>query len=183
MAKYDDTRDTIRCSFCGRTQDQVGMMIQGPGAYICDECVENCLSIIDGGHKKTAHTAKKTLRKLPKPQDIKSRLDEYVIGQDAAKVALSVAVYNHYKRVYRKPVEDVELVKPDKGIINGRVTSVIFKGVNYEMDVESRGYEWLVHSTRMVEVGKEVGIDVDPFNIQIMNKPESEDEEAAAIEK
>ncbi|MBR0508575.1 MAG: ATP-dependent Clp protease ATP-binding subunit ClpX [Clostridia bacterium] len=111
MAKYDDTRDTIRCSFCGRTQDQVGMMIQGPGAYICDECVENCLSIIDGGHKKTAHTAKKTLRKLPKPQDIKSRLDEYVIGQDAAKVALSVAVYNHYKRVYRKPVEDVELVK------------------------------------------------------------------------
>ena len=79
--------------------------------------------------------------------------------------------------------EDVELVKPDKGIINGRVTSVIFKGVNYEMDVESRGYEWLVHSTRMVEVGKEVGIDVDPFNIQIMNKPESEDEEAAAIEK
>ncbi|MBQ6419911.1 MAG: ATP-dependent Clp protease ATP-binding subunit ClpX [Clostridia bacterium] len=111
MAKYDDTRDTIRCSFCGRTQDQVGMLIQGPGAYICDECVENCLSIIDGGHKKPAHTAKKTLRKLPKPQDIKSRLDEYVIGQDAAKVALSVAVYNHYKRVYRKPVEDVELVK------------------------------------------------------------------------
>ena len=79
--------------------------------------------------------------------------------------------------------EDVELVKPDKGIINGRVTSVIFKGVNYEMDVECRGYEWLVHSTRMVEVGKEVGIDVDPFNIQIMNKPESEDEEAAAIEE
>ncbi|MCH5198615.1 MAG: ATP-dependent Clp protease ATP-binding subunit ClpX [Oscillospiraceae bacterium] len=112
MARYDEPKDHIRCSFCGRTQDQVSMLIQGPGAYICDECVDNCLSIINGGQKKShAPAAKKTLRKLPKPQEIKNKLDEYVIGQDAAKIALSVAVYNHYKRVYRKSSADVDIVK------------------------------------------------------------------------
>jgi spermidine/putrescine transport system ATP-binding protein len=78
--------------------------------------------------------------------------------------------------------EDVELVEPDKGTIQGVVTHLIFKGVHYEMEVEAGGYEWLVHSTTLFPVGKQVGIRVDPFNIQIMNKPESEDEEAAAID-
>ena len=77
--------------------------------------------------------------------------------------------------------EDIELVKPDKGIINGRVTHLIFKGVHYEMEVMANGFEWLVHSTSMFPVGTEVGLWVDPFNIQIMNKPESEDEEAVGI--
>ena len=113
MAKYDDPKDQIRCSFCGRTQDQVAMMIQGPGAYICDECVENCRAIIDGdsGQKKRNAPPKKTMRKLPKPQEIKARLDEYVIGQNEAKIALSVAVYNHYKRIYRRAKIDVDIVK------------------------------------------------------------------------
>ncbi len=79
--------------------------------------------------------------------------------------------------------EDVELVKPEKGILSGRVTSIIFKGVHYEMEVHANGYDWLVHSTRLQEVGKEVGIYVDPFNIQIMNKPESTDEEAVPVEE
>ncbi len=74
--------------------------------------------------------------------------------------------------------EDVELVAPENGIIQGVVTDLTFKGVHYEMDVEANGYEWLVHSTRLSEVGSKVGIKVDPFNIQIMNVPESEDEEA-----
>ncbi len=74
--------------------------------------------------------------------------------------------------------EDIELVDPEDGIIQGIVTSVIFKGVHYEMDVMANGFEWLVHSTNMVPVGTRVGIRVIPFNIQIMNKPESEDEEA-----
>jgi spermidine/putrescine transport system ATP-binding protein len=78
--------------------------------------------------------------------------------------------------------EDVELVEPDQGTIQGVVTHLIFKGVHYEMEVEAGGYEWLVHSTTLFPVGKQVGIRVDPFNIQIMNKPESEDEEAAAID-
>ena len=79
--------------------------------------------------------------------------------------------------------EDVELVKPGEGTINGVVSHLIFKGVHYEMEVTANGFEWLVHSTSLFPVGTEVGIKVDPFNIQIMNKPESEDEEAAPIEE
>ena len=78
--------------------------------------------------------------------------------------------------------EDVILVEPSEGIIQGIVTHLIFKGVHYEMEVQAGGFEWLVHSTTLFPVGKEVGIKVDPFNIQIMNKPESEDEEAVAID-
>ena len=78
--------------------------------------------------------------------------------------------------------EDIELVPRGKGTLPGVVTNVIFKGVHYEMDVEAGGYEWLVHSTRLNEVGSEVDISVDPFNIQVMNKPESEDEEALSVE-
>ncbi|NLK28149.1 MAG: ABC transporter ATP-binding protein [Clostridiales bacterium] len=79
--------------------------------------------------------------------------------------------------------EDIDLVKPEDGIIQGRVTSLIFKGVHYEMDVMANGHEWLVHSTDLFPVGSEVGLYVDPFDIQIMNKPTSEDEEAVEIEE
>lgn len=79
--------------------------------------------------------------------------------------------------------EDIDLVKPENGIISGRVTSLLFKGVHYEMEVTANGREWLVHSTDLFPVGSEVGIQVDPYDIQIMNKPESEDEEAALIEE
>ncbi len=77
--------------------------------------------------------------------------------------------------------EDIDLVKPDQGMISGRVTSLLFKGVHYEMEVTANGREWLVHSTDLFPVGSEVGISVDPYDIQIMNKPESEDEEAVEI--
>ncbi len=89
---------------------------------------------------------------------------------------------------HNKPVdvvirpEDVNLMEPNQGTIQGVVTHLIFKGVHYEMEVMAAGFEWLVHSTTLFPVGKEVGIRVDPFNIQIMNKPESEDEEAVAID-
>lgn len=79
--------------------------------------------------------------------------------------------------------EDIDLVAPEDGTIKGRVTSLIFKGVHYEMDVMGNGHEWLVHSTDMSPVGAEVGIKVDPFDIQIMNKPESEDEEAVVMDE
>lgn len=79
--------------------------------------------------------------------------------------------------------EDVELVSPEDGLIRGVVTHLIFKGVHYEMEVTANGFEWLVHSTGMYPVGTPVGIKVDPFNIQIMHKPESEDEEATAIDE
>ena len=77
--------------------------------------------------------------------------------------------------------EDVELTLPEQGTIRGEVTHLIFKGVHYEMEVLANGFEWLVHSTKMFPVGTQVGIQVDPFNIQIMNKPESEDEEAVGV--
>ena len=79
--------------------------------------------------------------------------------------------------------EDIDLVKPEEGTLKGVVTHLIFKGVHYEMEVLANNYEWLVHSTDMFPVGTEVGIHVDPFDIQIMKKPESEDEEAAGIEE
>ena len=78
--------------------------------------------------------------------------------------------------------EDIDLVKPEEGTIRGRVTHLIFKGVHYEMEVTVNGFELLVHSTDLFPVGQEVGIHVDPFDIQIMNKPESEDEEAVEID-
>ncbi len=114
MAKYDDPKDKLRCSFCGRTQDQVSMLIQGPDAFICDECIENCVSIISSGDTNQRKNSKKKAgspRILPKPEELKAKLDEYVIGQDQAKIALSVAVYNHYKRIYRKAKTDVEINK------------------------------------------------------------------------
>ena len=79
--------------------------------------------------------------------------------------------------------EDVELVDPSLGTIQGKVTHLIFKGVHYEMEVMANGFEWLVHSTKCFPVGTDVGIQVDPFNIQIMNKPESEDEEAVILDE
>ncbi|MCR4650821.1 MAG: ABC transporter ATP-binding protein [Lachnospiraceae bacterium] len=79
--------------------------------------------------------------------------------------------------------EDVILTSPENGVIEGTVTHLIFKGVHYEMEVMAGGYEWLVHSTMMFPIGAKVGINVDPFNIQIMNKPESEDEEAVSVEE
>ena len=116
MAKYEDNKP-VRCSFCGRTQDQVAMLIQGPGAYICDECIENCRAIIEDGDLNPEAKPKKSSRAaaprlLPKPQELKAKLDEYVIGQDTAKIALSVAVYNHYKRIFRKNKnDDVDIQK------------------------------------------------------------------------
>ena len=79
--------------------------------------------------------------------------------------------------------EDIDLVKPEQGTLEGIVTHLIFKGVHYEMEVMANNYEWLVHSTDMFPVGAEVGLRVDPFDIQIMKKPESEDEEAVPIEE
>ncbi len=98
----DGTNDTqIYCSFCGRPQSRVGRLIAGTDAYICDDCVHLCMDIIHNEEKlQGQHDDRETGMYLPKPQEIKKKLDEYVIGQDDAKIALSVAVYNHYKRIY-----------------------------------------------------------------------------------
>ena len=108
--KGNDMR--IRCSFCGKTEDQVHKLIAGPdGAYICDECVEICSEIIQEEMEEEYAQVDSDEINLMKPKEIKAFLDEYVIGQDEAKKALSVAVYNHYKRVLSGDTSDVELQK------------------------------------------------------------------------
>ena len=112
MAVKNDGK--IRCSFCGKTQEQVNRLIAGPnGAYICDECIDICAEIIDEEAFEGNETEKKTGEEinLLKPRELKAFLDEYVIGQDQAKKVLSVAVYNHYKRVLAGDTSDVELQK------------------------------------------------------------------------
>ncbi|MGN1347911.1 MAG: ATP-dependent Clp protease ATP-binding subunit ClpX [Acutalibacteraceae bacterium] len=103
----------VRCSFCNKTQDQVGTMIAGPGVYICGECIELCRSIMldspEIGHEH--HRNERDVTSLPKPHEIKEKLDEYVIGQDEAKKTLSVAVYNHYKRIFTESSDGVEISK------------------------------------------------------------------------
>ena len=103
----------IRCSFCGKTQEEVSRLVEGPGVYICDRCVEFCSSLIFDEPVSRGKDKKKGEEfKLLKPREIKEKLDEYVIGQDEAKIALSVAVYNHYKRISNKGADsDVELTK------------------------------------------------------------------------
>lgn len=117
MAKNDNSKDMeIHCSFCGKPQDQVRKLIAGPGnVFICDECTMQCCSIIGEEDffeaPKRRSTASPSVKNLPKPADMKAKLDEYVIGQDTAKTALAVAVYNHYKRIYFGDSVDVDIQK------------------------------------------------------------------------
>ncbi len=108
-----DNRDKpVRCSFCNKTQDEVVTLIAGPGVYICDECIELCQSIMDSSDKNVGGSkGDRDISTLPKPHEIKAKLDEYVIGQDEAKKALSVAVYNHYKRIFTASEDGVEVSK------------------------------------------------------------------------
>lgn len=113
MARTPSERN-IKCSFCGKTQDAVKRIVAGPGVYICDECISLCKNIIEEDYvveEETGYTIDR-LTKLPKPEEIKKKLDEYVIGQEEAKKTLAVAVYNHYKRINTEDeISDVEIQK------------------------------------------------------------------------
>jgi ATP-dependent Clp protease ATP-binding subunit ClpX len=122
MARIGETSDLLKCSFCGKSQKQVKKLIAGPGVYICDECIDLCNEIIEEEFAETSDAG--LLEELPKPKEIRSFLDAYVIGQDTAKKALAVAVYNHYKRVQAQAaatpgrrVADDELVELGKSNI------------------------------------------------------------------
>ena len=106
-----EDKKALRCSFCGKPESQVHRMIQGPGVRICDECVQLCMSILEDGYSAAADAGFESVDDLPTPREIREVLDQYVIGQEAAKIALSVSVYNHYKRIYFGGDEDVELQK------------------------------------------------------------------------
>ena len=114
MAKFGDTGELLKCCFCGKSQKQVKKLIAGPGVYICDECIDLCNEIIE---EELTETSELSFEQLPNPREIRAFLDDYVVGQDEAKKILSVAVYNHYRRIqYQQPAgvgrrDDVELAK------------------------------------------------------------------------
>ena len=115
MARIGESGDLFKCSFCGKSQKQVKKLIAGPGVYICDECIELCNEIIE--EEFSEESSSNAPGDLPRPAEIRTFLDEYIIGQDSAKKTLSVAVYNHYKRIHaqaesgRAHDSDVELAK------------------------------------------------------------------------
>lgn len=123
MAKQDDTR--LKCSFCGKSQEQVKKLIAGPGVYVCDECVDLCNEILDEElFDSTSHSPAQSkendlplISNLPKPHEIKSYLDQHIIGQDSAKKVLSVAVYNHYKRINHNLSDNNNLIEIQKSNI------------------------------------------------------------------
>jgi ATP-dependent Clp protease ATP-binding subunit ClpX len=109
LFKFNDEKGQLKCSFCGKSQDQVRKLVAGPGVYICDECIELCTEIVE---EELGNDEEVEFKDVPKPTEIRTILDEYVIGQDQAKKTLAVAVYNHYKRINTKNrVDDVELSK------------------------------------------------------------------------
>ncbi|AYC29778.1 ATP-dependent protease ATP-binding subunit ClpX [Paenisporosarcina cavernae] len=115
MFKFNDEKGNLKCSFCGKSQEQVRKLVAGPGVYICDECIELCTEIVE---EELGTEEETEFKEVPKPKEIMAILDEYVIGQEKAKKSLSVAVYNHYKRVNTSSkIEDVELSKSNIVII------------------------------------------------------------------
>ncbi len=110
MLKFGDEKGQLKCSFCGKSQEQVRKLVAGPGVYICDECIELCNEIIE---EEFSEDIEVELKDVPKPKEIRQILDQYVIGQEEAKKSLAVAVYNHYKRINRtqSKTDEVELQK------------------------------------------------------------------------
>ena len=116
MFKFNEDEENLKCSFCGKDQDQVKKLVAGSGVYICNECIELCLEIVE---EELAQNSSEELTELPTPKEIMDHLNEYVIGQEKAKKALSVAVYNHYKRIQQlgPNEDDVELQKSNIALI------------------------------------------------------------------
>ncbi|AKC66875.1 ATP-dependent protease ATP-binding subunit ClpX [Bacillus altitudinis MN12] len=115
MFKFNEEKGQLKCSFCGKTQDQVRKLVAGPGVYICDECIELCTEIVE---EELGTEEEVEFKDVPKPHEIREILDEYVIGQENAKKSLAVAVYNHYKRINsNSKIDDVELSKSNISMI------------------------------------------------------------------
>ena len=168
MARNDEKK-SVRCSFCGKPQSLVNRLVAGNGVYICDECVRLCMSIIDEGYQpESVSTAQVTLRRdqLPKPAEMRATLDDYIIGQDRAKVVLSVAVYNHYKRILRGDQDnDVELQKSNVLLIGptGSGKTLFAQTLAKMLDVPFA----IADATTLTEAGY-VGEDVENILLRLL---------------
>lgn len=179
MARENDKERNVRCSFCGKTQEQVEKLIAGPGVYICDECIELCMGIIDEnadrGYKPSGKKVKLEEKVLPKPQEIKAKLDEYVVGQEEAKKALSVAVYNHYKRIYLGSNTDVEIQKSNVVLLGptGVGKTVLAQTLAKIIDVPFA----IADATTLTEAGY-VGEDVENILLRLIQAADFDVEKA-----
>ena len=178
MAKNEDRR-SLRCSFCGKPQGQVNRLIAGNGSYICDDCVRMCMSIIGDGSDPGPMTGYDGLPmvfdRLPKPVQIKANLDQYVIGQERAKKVLSVAVYNHYKRILRDTRNDVELQKSNILLIGptGSGKTLFAQTMAKMLDVPFA----IADATTLTEAGY-VGEDVENVIVKLLQAAEFDVERA-----
>ncbi|MBQ9663209.1 MAG: ATP-dependent Clp protease ATP-binding subunit ClpX [Oscillospiraceae bacterium] len=179
MAKNDDRR-SLRCSFCGKPQGQVNRLIAGNGSYICDDCVRMCMSIIGDGSDPSPMTGYDGLPlvfdRLPRPIQIKANLDQYVIGQERAKKALSVAVYNHYKRILRSTGKnDVELQKSNILLIGptGSGKTLFAQTMAKMLDVPFA----IADATTLTEAGY-VGEDVENVIVKLLQAADFDVERA-----
>lgn len=178
MAKNEDRR-SIRCSFCGKPQSMVNRLIAGNGSYICDDCVRMCMSIVDDiPYEETAVGSDGLplmFDKLPKPMQIKAKLDDYVIGQDNAKKVLSVAVYNHYKRILRSQKDDVELQKSNILLIGptGSGKTLFAQTMAKMLDVPFA----IADATTLTEAGY-VGEDVENIILKLLQAADFDVERA-----
>ena len=180
MAKNDDRR-TLRCSFCGKPQSQVNRLIAGNGSYICDDCVRMCMSIIGPGFEDNAVSGDDGLPlvfdRLPKPVQIKANLDQYVVGQERAKKVLSVAVYNHYKRILHGGMEQdsVELQKSNILLIGptGTGKTLFAQTMAKMLDVPFA----IADATTLTEAGY-VGEDVENVIVKLLQAAEYDVERA-----
>jgi ATP-dependent Clp protease ATP-binding subunit ClpX len=163
MARLGDGGELLKCSFCGKSQKQVKKLIAGPGVYICDECIELCNEIIE---EEFSTTDEISFTELPKPAEIKSYLDDYVIGQEEAKKKLSVAVYNHYKRIRSGEIQrDVELQKSNIMLIGptGSGKTLLAQTLARQLNVPFA----IADATSLTEAGY-VGEDVENILLKLL---------------
>jgi ATP-dependent Clp protease ATP-binding subunit ClpX len=163
MARLGDGGELLKCSFCGKSQKQVKKLIAGPGVYICDECIDLCNEIIE---EEFSSTDEITFTELPKPAEIKAYLDDYVVGQEDAKKKLSVAVYNHYKRIRSGDIQrDVELQKSNILLIGptGSGKTLLAQTLARQLNVPFA----IADATSLTEAGY-VGEDVENILLKLL---------------